>query len=207
MTPEWWKSISARIGVEGRNTIIVAGLIFSGFGLWIFLRDYDHHPWVSVVFLAASFLLGASAILIGLLRQPQPSEVAQKYLLQQVGQQVFYAGGLQSSAELVELLRAAHNIQPLPPPSAIVVGKATRETDYQQIQQSEADELVRKDREGVRRNLEQEAEQIKAVLGSLSEMLKLGKIGSQQQSAGPGQLSTDSDTTRAKRDGETSSKA
>lgn len=197
MSLDWLKSISARIGVEGRNTIIVSGLAFCGFGLWVFLRDYDHHLWVSLTFLAAFFLLGASAILIGLLRQPQPSEVAQKFLLQQIGQQIFYAGGLQSSAELVELLRTAHNIHPLPPPSAIVLGSATRESDYKEIQQSEADDLVRKDRDGVRHNLEQEAEQIKSVLGVkslLSEILKLGQSGSQQRNAASAQSNADSST-------------
>ena len=65
---------------------------------------------------------------------------------------------------MVELLRTAHNIQQLPPASAIVVGSAAEETNYKEIQRSQADELVRKDREGVQRNLEREAEQIKTAL-------------------------------------------
>lgn len=185
MNPEWLKSISAR--VEGRNVIIVAALVFAGFGLWLF-RDYDHHPWVSLGFLSAFFLLGAGAILIGLLKQPQPSEVAQKFLLQQIGQQVFYAGGLQSGTELIELLRAAHNVQPLPPPSALVVGSASNETGYKDVPESEAKELVRKDNEGVRLNLEKEAQRIKSMLGVKSLPANTLQPGQRSPS---GQLPTD----------------
>jgi len=165
ISPEWLRSISARIGVEGRNTIIVSGLVFSGFGLWLFVREYDHHPWMALGFLTAFFLLGTSTILIGLLRPPQPSEAAQKFLLQQVGQRFFLAGGFHSNADLVELLRVAHNVQDLPPPSAIVVGTATKEADYKEITPSEGDQLARSDRESVQRNLEREAGRIKSALG------------------------------------------
>ena len=164
MSLEWLKSISARIGIEGRNTVIVAGLAFCGFGLWLFLRTYDDHPILSFAFLAAFFLLGAAAILIGLLRKPQPSEVSDKFLYQQIGRQVIYAGGLQSLPELVELLRTAHNVQPLPPPSAIVTGAAADEASYRLISEPEAQELALKDREGVQQNLLREVERIQSLL-------------------------------------------
>jgi hypothetical protein len=64
----------------------------------------------------------------------------------------------------VELLRAAHNVQDLPPPSAIVKGAAANEADYEQISEAEAQDLARKDREGVQQNLEREAEKIQSLL-------------------------------------------
>lgn len=165
MTPEWLKSISAHIGVEGRNTIIVTALLFCAFGLWLFLRVYDSHPYIFLAFLIVFFLLAVSVILLGLLHKPQPSEVTQKFLLQQIGQQILYAGGLQSGAELIEVLRAAHNVQPLPPPSGIVIGRAANESDYKEISAAEAARLASADEAGVRRNLEEEVAQIRSALG------------------------------------------
>ncbi len=166
MNLDWLKSLSARIGIEGRNTIIVSSLAFCGFGTWLFLREYNSHPVLSSVFLVALFLLGCGTVLIGLLVKPQPSEVAEKFLLQQIGQQVFYAGGLQSPSDLVELLRAAHNVRDLPPPSGIVEGSAANEANHRELPSQQAEEIARQDREGVRRMIEREAEKIVTSLGA-----------------------------------------
>jgi hypothetical protein len=165
MSFDWLKSFSAKIGVEGRNTVIVAGLVFCGFGLWLFLSGYKDHPLLSWVFASAFFLLGASIALIGLLVKPQPSEIAQKFLLQQVGQQVFYAGGLQSPTDLLELLRALQNIRPLPPPAAVVEGSASNESEYKPLSPDEAAALALKDREGMERMIRLQAERIQSGLG------------------------------------------
>ena len=114
-------------------------------------------------------------------------------MLQQIGQQGFYAGGLQSGVGRDSAGGSQHSALTSAP--GIIVGSATKEADYKETQQSEAEELVRKDGEGVQRNLEQEAEQIKSALGvkPLSrEILKLGQSDSPQRNARAGQLA---DTT------------
>jgi hypothetical protein len=163
---DWLKSISARVGVEGRNMIIVAGLGFCAFALWLFLKEIDRHPWIALGFLTASFVLAATVILVGLLKPPLPSEVAEKFLLQQIGHQTIYAGGLQSGSELAQLLRVFHNVRELPAPAAIVAGDAGNAENYQDLQPVEANELLDKDRDGVTKNLEEEAQRIKSALGT-----------------------------------------
>ncbi|HMD98331.1 MAG TPA: hypothetical protein VKM93_13500 [Terriglobia bacterium] len=165
MSLDWFKSVSAQIGVEGRNIVIVAGLVFCAFGLWLFLSGYKDHPLLSWVFVSAFFLLGASIALIGLLVKPQPSEIAQKFLLQQVGQQFFYAGGLQSPSDVLEVLRTLQNIRPLPPPSAVVEGSASNEGEYKPLSPEEAAALAAKDREGIERMIRLQAERIQTGLG------------------------------------------
>src|ERR1700686_5727421 len=103
----WLRSISASIGIEGRNIVIVAVLMFCGVSTWEFLRSYKDHPLLSSIFLSAIFLLALTIALLGLLAKPQPSEVTPKYVLQQVGSQIFYTGGIQSSEELTEVLKTA----------------------------------------------------------------------------------------------------
>jgi len=166
MNFDWLKSISARVGVEGRNTVIVSGLGFCGFGIWLFVREFERHPLLSWVFLSAFFALGGAIALVGLLAKPQPSEVAQSYFVQQnVDKQFLYAGGFQSQSDMVEFLRAAHEIEYLPRPSGIVAGSAADESTYKDISAEEADELARKDREGVQRLLWLEADKIQSSLG------------------------------------------
>lgn len=165
MNLDWLRAVSAKIGIEGRNIIIVSGLVFCGFGLYLFTSGYSSHPLLSWVFSFALFFLGSAIVLIGLLAKPQPSEIAQKFLLQQIGQQIFYAGGFQSPSALADLLREAHNIKDLPPPCAVVRGSASNEADHREISAGEAEKLVRKDRENIREMFRLEAEKIISSLG------------------------------------------
>jgi uncharacterized SAM-binding protein YcdF (DUF218 family) len=165
MSLDWLKSISARVGIEGRNVVIVAGLLFCGFCFWLLDGRYQIHPLLSWIFLGCMVLLACAIILIGLLVRPQPSEIAEKFLLQQIGQQIFLAGGFQSPADLIDLLREAHNIQNLPPPSAIVKGSAANEADYVGVSAQEAEQLALKDRDGVQRNIRREADRLLSSLG------------------------------------------
>lgn len=159
--------------------------------LWLFLPAYEVHPSMILLgFLIASFLLAVCIVLLGLLKRPQPSEVANRVLLRQIGDRFFFASGLQSSEEMINLLSSSHNIRELPPPSAIIEGDAGVEDNYREIGEAEAKSLVREDNAGVRRNLEREALRITSALvsgeirrltqGTASEILP--KLGNQSTS-------------------------
>lgn len=170
MNLDFLKSITAK--VEGRTVVVVAGLVFCGFCIWIFA----HLPVtiVSTLFLAAAFALGCAIVLIPLLGKPQPSEPPPKFLIQQVGSQTFYTGGHHSTDELINLLREARNIQPLPPPSALVMGSPKDSAQYKPLSPAEAEELQRQDEIGVEKMLRAEVEKIGGALlsGGLAEDTK-----------------------------------
>jgi hypothetical protein len=91
--------------------------------------------------------------------------VAQKYFLQQVDKQILFAGGFQSQSEIVEFLKAAHNIHDLPPPAGLVRGSAANESDRHELSSTEAERLARQDKNGVDRMLAAEAQNILMTLG------------------------------------------
>jgi hypothetical protein len=156
----WLRSISASIGIEGRNTVIVGALMFCGLGIWEFLREYKDHALLSSIFLTAFFIFALAIAFVGLLAKPRPSEVTPKYVLQQIGSQTFYTGGIQSSEELTEVLKAAHNIRQLPLPVAMVKGKATDESQYKELSVAEAQTISKKINEGVEGLLRNEVQRI-----------------------------------------------
>ncbi len=178
MNFDWLKAISARIGIEGRNTIIFLSVAFCGFGVWLFERSFGDHPILSSIFLASFLILAVATILIGLLAQAKPSEVAEKYLLQQVDKQILFAGGFQSPSEIVDFLRAAHNVHDLPPPFGLVKGSARNEAEHQTISSADAECIARDDKAGVDRMLLSEAQrilarvQIRQVVGSATKQIE-----------------------------------
>lgn len=157
MTLDWLKSFQAKVGVEGRNVIVVAGLFFLAFAFWLVLRTYVEHPVVSIVLGSVLLAFGMATISIGLLAKPQPSDVTSRYLFQQVGKQLIYAGGMQSKEEVVSLLREAHNIKELPAPAALIRGAAADPTSYESLSPQDAASIIQRDREGVARMLDVEA--------------------------------------------------
>jgi len=161
MNLDFLKAVNAK--VEGRSVVVIAGLAFCGFCLWIFAT---HLPitTVSVVFLVGAFALACAIVLIPLLGKPQPSEPAPKFLIQQVGNQTFYSGGHHSTDEMINLLRAARNIQPLPPASALILGSPKDSAQYKALSPAEAEELQRKDEMGVEELLRSEVERMRAAL-------------------------------------------
>jgi|SRR5208337_1004747 len=162
MNLDFLKTVTAK--VEGRTAVVIAGLAFCGFCIWIFAT----HPLgiVSTVFLAAAFALACVIVLIPLLGKPQPSEPTPKFLIQQVGNQTFYTGGHHSTDELINLLREARSIQPLPPPSALVFGSPKDSSQYKSLSPAEAEELQQKDEMGVRELLRSEIERMRATICS-----------------------------------------
>ncbi len=161
MSLDWLKSISAKVGIEGRNVTIVAALVFCGFGLWIFNQSYASHWQLSIAFLCAFFALAATVVLVGLLAKPQPSEVTQRYFVRQIGNQQFiFVSGMQSQEELAALLRAAHNVQELPPPTGLVKGSAADENNYQDLSPMEAAGIATGDNEEVQKKLIAEASRL-----------------------------------------------
>lgn len=149
------RSLSARI--EGRNTAIAALVIFGGFVFWVLVSSYEKHPLLSWIFCGLIFALIVLVAIASLLMKPQPSEVSEKWLVQMAGHQLFSAGGIQSFDELRELLRHAHNVHELPPPSGIVKGSALNASDYQDISAAEAGKITERDRAGVTGQLAEEA--------------------------------------------------
>lgn len=161
MSASWLKSIQARLTakIEGRNVIIVCGVVFCGFGLWLVNRSYGQHATLSIVFMSLFALLGGVTIFVGLLAQPR-ADISNKYFLKQVGDQFLLAGGFQAPSEIIEFLRAAHEIRDLPPPAGIVKGSASNEADHRQIDQLEAARIALEDKLGVDEMLGREAQQI-----------------------------------------------
>jgi hypothetical protein len=107
-----------------------------------------------------------------------------KFLLQQIGQQTLIASGLQSAPEMVEILRHAHNIRDLPPPSGIVVGSAANPGDRKDLTAAAAQALVQGDREAVTRNLLQEASRIQSALLPAGAALKRDSLTPASDSQG-----------------------
>ena len=164
----WLKSISAHL--EGRPAIIVAGLIFCGFVVHLGVGELDKHVYVSVSLLGTALVLAIALLFIALFVKPTPADVAEKIL--QIGPQLFFATGIQSHTEMVELIRESYNIRNLPPPFGIVRGPVSDEKQYQELTPTERDEIARQDREGVATMLSREADrllQYAAVVGRLPE--------------------------------------
>ncbi|HEY3972241.1 MAG TPA: hypothetical protein VGM18_04505 [Candidatus Sulfotelmatobacter sp.] len=164
MNLDWTKAIAARL--EGRTAVICASLVFCGFCLWLFVTHPLAAPWISTCLILLVLALAAGIALHTLLAKPKPSEPAAQFLLQQIGNQLVYMGGFHSPGDLVQILREAHNIQPLPPPSAVVLGSLTDTTQYKPLSPSEAMELQRQDEAEVQRLLISEADKIRESLQS-----------------------------------------
>lgn len=158
MKLDWLKNVRTKIGIEGRNIIVVGSIVFSLVGFIACIRRLDAAPIFYGCFATGFFVVGATALFIGLLAKPQPSEVSPKFVHQQIGpQQFILAGGLQSIEELKEFLRHAHHLQYLPPPAGLVQGTATSESDYRMLTPADAAEIAKQDEEGIDSLLEREA--------------------------------------------------
>lgn len=201
MNLDFLKTVTAK--VEGRTAVVIAGLAFCGFCIWIF----STHPLnvVSSVLLVVVFGLACAIVLIPLLGKPQPSEPTPKFLIQQVGSQTFYTGGHHSTDELINLLRETRNIQPLPPPSALVLGSPEDSTRYKPLSPAEAEELQRSDEMGVRQLLQSEVERMRATLrsaqlsGGLAQDSEALPMGSSDVSLESRSSDLNSQVTRAAR--------
>jgi hypothetical protein len=79
-----------------------------------------------------------------------------------------YTGGFHSPDDLVRILREAHNIQPLPPASALVAGTAKDSTQYKPLSAAEALQLQQQDNAGVEKMLRSEVDQIRSLAKVLS---------------------------------------
>lgn len=154
------KSLSARI--EGRNTSITVLLAFCSLALWQILATYKEHPLLSWIFGGIIICFAGFIGIAALVLKPQPSEVTTRWLVQQVGQQIISAGGLQSFEELRVLLRHAHNIHDLPAPAGIVKGSAANPADYRDLSSEEAEAMAHNDHVQVENLLRAEAVRIAA---------------------------------------------
>lgn len=161
MNLDFLKAVSAK--VEGRTAVVIGGLAFCCFGIWIVARLPPSAFSTILLFLFA--ILGSAVVLIPLLGKPQPSEPTPKFVIQQVGSQTIYTGGHHSTDEMINLLREVRNIQPLPPPSAVVIG-SPQSHQYRQLSPIEAEELQRKDEMGVEGLLRSEIETMRARIRS-----------------------------------------
>jgi len=158
----WFKSIQARLSakIEGRNVIIAIAIVFCGFGLWIFIESYNQHPAFSIVFCSILMLLSGSTIFVGLLAQPRASDITNKYFMHLFENDLLLGGGFQAPSEIIDFLKAAHEIRELPPPSGIVKGSASNEADHQRIDKLEAARMALEDKLGVEEMLGRETQQI-----------------------------------------------
>ena len=162
MNFDWARSIQARM--EGRTSIICFSLALCGFCLWLFVtHPLLPTPWISLGLILIVLGLAGVIIFHTLLARPRPSEPPPQFLLQQIGNQLVMVGGFNSSDELAKTLREAHNINPLPPAAAVVVGQAKDER-YKPLSPAEAQELQHQDETGVRQMLLSEVEGLKAAL-------------------------------------------
>jgi hypothetical protein len=132
--------------------------------LWLFVTHPLLNPWIGFGLVLIVLGLAAAIVLHTLLARPRPSEPTAQFVLQQIGNQLVMTGGFHSSDDLIKTLREAHNINPLPPPAAIVLGKATDDKQYRPLSQPEAEELQRQDEIGVKRMLLSEVESLKTAL-------------------------------------------
>lgn len=174
MNPAWFKSVSARI--EGRNVTIGLGLLFCGALVWQLDRTYRDHSTFSGVLISLLLALAAGVILVGLLVKPRPTDVTPRTLIRQFGpQQMIFVAGMQSHEELVALLRAAHNIEDLPPPAALIEGTASNQADYRDLSPERAAEIAEGDRDQVTKKLRDEAARIIAAL--IPENMPTQRIG------------------------------
>ena len=159
MNLDFLKAVNAKI--EGRTVVVVSGLVFCCFGMWI--AAHLAPSTFSTVLLSLFAVLGCGTVMIPLLGKPQPSEPTPKFVVQQVGNQTFYTGGHHSTDEMISLLREARNIQPLPAPAALVIG-SPKDQQYKPLSISEAEELQRKDEMQINELLRSEIETMQARL-------------------------------------------
>ncbi|MBZ5505766.1 MAG: hypothetical protein LAO78_09780 [Acidobacteriia bacterium] len=155
------KSVSAKI--EGKNVAVAILVGFSAFAVWIGLGSYAGHPILSTVLTVTGLAIVVVVTVALLLIKPQPSEISEKALV--IKRDLFWAEGMQTSQEIVEILREAHNIRDLPEPVAIVKGSATNPADYHPISSADAAQLVRTDHDQINQMLSQEGARI---IGSIS---------------------------------------
>lgn len=159
MSLDFLKAVTAK--VEGRTAVVIGGLAFCCFNMWIATRLTS--PIVSAALIAFAAALGCAVVLIPLTGKPQPSEPSPKFII--VGNQTIYTGGHHSTDEMINLLREARNIRPLPAPSALVIG-SPQDQQYQALSASEAEQLQRTDELGVDELLRSEVETIRSRIRS-----------------------------------------
>ncbi len=165
---------NVEIKVRGRTALLVFGMGFLTLLFWLAMRDYAGHPTFSVVIASVVVAVVFCLLLLGVLGKPRPEEMPAKSAVQVGPFGFFFARGISSQEDLMQVIRQWNAIQKLPPPSALVKGSAARQEDYCELSPVEADKFVEEVEKGVEATLQREAHRLAKELGEklLSEATK-----------------------------------
>jgi len=148
------------IKFRGRAALMASILAVLAVMFWLVVRDYAAHPIfsqvISYVILGLIFLI----LIMAEFGKPRPEEVPEKSVLQVGRIGLFFAKGLSSHQELIQLVRQWSGIEKLPPPSSKVQGSATQEDNYQDMSAAEAEKFILDVEKGVEQAVAREAQRL-----------------------------------------------
>ena len=154
---------------------------------WLVIRDYAQHPILSQIF---CYAILAFIFLIAIMTQfgkARPEEVPQKTVVQVGRVGMFFAKGLSSQEEMMELVRQWNGIEKLPLPNSRIRGSATQEKNYEELSLPEAENFSAEVEKSVKAMIAREAQRISAhldpALPADPPVPKLGDAGGQKGGA------------------------
>ncbi len=155
---------NVELKLRGRTALLVSALAVLAVLFWLVLRDYAIHPLLSQVVCYA--ILGSVflVIIVAQFGKARPEEVPEKSILQLGPIGLFFARGLSSQREMMQLIRECSGIEKLPPPSSRVQGSPTDEKNYQDLPLTEANNFVAEVERSVQNLFAVEAQKLLAQL-------------------------------------------
>jgi hypothetical protein len=131
------------------------------FFFWVAMRGYPQHPILSAALSVGLFALFVLFIFLVFFARPRPAEEGPMSLyVNRLGVGVVFADGVPSQTDLAVLVRTISNIQPLPPPSGLIAGKASPDPQYSPLTNEQARAIVEHDEQEIEALLQQEAKQL-----------------------------------------------
>ncbi len=138
------------VRLRGRNALLFCVITALTVMFWLALRDYTSHPILSTGLAVGIPIVLIVILMLAFLSKPRPEEVPPRSLIQ-LGR-FYFASGMTSQQDMMELVRNLSGISPLPPPNAKVDGSAANEKDYVPLSPAESDAFV----SGVQRQIQEE---------------------------------------------------
>jgi hypothetical protein len=175
---KFWQSVSAKIEakLQGRATLLIVVLIVLAFLFYIAMRDYPRHPVLSAglsIGLLAVFVLFVLFVFFARPRSAEENPIS--LYVDRLG--VVFASGVPSQTDLAGLIRTISNIEPLPPPSGLINGKASADPQYSPLTNEQAQAILTRDEEEIRALLDREAKQLDLDLRQALSSATQGRIG------------------------------
>jgi hypothetical protein len=154
MTVEPYKFLqNIEMKLLGRTAIFAVGMAAFVTCLWIVMKNYSEHPLFSNI--SSGCLLAAILVfmILGLMGRARPGEDPPKALAIVSPSGTFVVKGISSHKDMVQILKQFAGPGPIPPPVAIVHGKAANEGDRVPLNPDQSNKVVQQIEEGVDRML------------------------------------------------------